>query len=104
MPASEDDATEASIETDPAIVADLTAYIEAYFTGDTEVAWNTSSERCQDLMGKEFHDATVVQYTSLAPGAIVSDISTVVTGDRAAVTYNVFDADGNLFLAFASQT
>ncbi len=93
----------ATAEADPAIVADLDAYVVAYFTGDTEVAWNTVSARCQDVFEKEWHDGTVAELTLTAPGATVSDISTVVEGDRAAVTYNVYDDAGVLFAPYFAQ-
>lgn len=94
---------EATAEADPAIVADLTAYVVAYTTGDTEVAWDTASARCQEALGKEFLDESVVQLTLIAPGATVSDISTVVEGDRAAVTYFVYDDAGVLFTPYYAQ-
>ena len=93
----------AATEADPAIVTDLTAYVVAFFTDDTEGAWNGVSARCQDILDKETHDGWVAELTLAAPGATVSDIGTVVQGDTAAVTYYVFDDAGTLYSPYFAQ-
>lgn len=94
---------EAVAEADSAIVTDLTAYVDAFFTDDTEGAWNTVSERCKAVIDEVEHDGWVAELTLAAPGASVSNISTVVDGDTAAVTYYVFAESGELFAPYFAQ-
>lgn len=93
----------AAAEPDPAIVTDLTAYVVAFFTDDTEGAWNGVSERCQEILDSETHDGWVAELTLAAPGATVTDIGTVIDGDTAAVTYYVFDDAGTLYSPYLAQ-
>ncbi len=90
-------------EADPAIVGELTAFVAAFFTDDTEGAWNTVSARCQDIMDKDAYRETVAALTLVTPGGTVSDISTVIEGERAAVTYYVVDTAGTVTAPYIGQ-
>jgi len=94
---------EGPAEADPAIVADLSAFIVAFYTGDGDTAWNAVSQRCQEVVDRDFHRDAVTDLTLSAPRSTVADISTVVEGDRAAVTYYVFDEAGVLFAPYFAQ-
>lgn len=90
-------------EVDPALEADVTAYAEAFGTGEADDAWNTVSVRCQGVVPEtEYRDA--VDFLSLeAPEQTASNISAVVDGDRAAVTYDTYDGSGAFVFTYTAQ-
>ncbi len=73
---------------DPVLIADLTTYVEAFGTGDADLAWSMVSARCLGIVPETEYRNAVAAIAGEEPGLTASNISAIVYGDTAAVSYD----------------
>ena len=83
-------------------VAEFTA---AFGNDDADLAWSFVSERCRGGISEApdgYRDA-VAGWAARFPGATASNITAVVDGDRAAMSYDVYDGAGDFAEKYIAQ-
>ena len=92
-------------ELDPALEEAVAGMAAAWGSGDSDLAWSFDSERCRGGLAEApegFVDA-VVGWGTTYSGAAATDITAVVDGDRAVVTYDVYDGAGDFIDTWNAQ-
>ncbi len=90
-------------ETLPAPDDDFAAYTVAFGVGDADQAWNTVSDRCQNIIPEADYREIVAGYALEAPGATASNISAEIDGDTAAISGDTHTGSGEFIFTYVDQ-
>lgn len=92
-------------ELDPMLEEAVAGMTVAWGSADGDLAWSFDSERCRGGLAEapEGFVDSVVGWGTTYSGATATDITAVVDGDRAVVTYDVYDGAGDFIDTWRGQ-
>ncbi len=90
-------------ETLPAPDADVMAFAAAFGVGDADQAWNTVSDRCQNIIPEADYPAIVASSAEENPGQVASNITAEIDGVTAAISYDIHKGSGEFIWNYDGQ-